>query len=313
MANLKDTVINDTGALRLPKGTTAERPTSPENGYIRLNTSTGIVEVYANGNWRPAGIVPKDGSVPEKAATFTSDLDSAGVTQTGNYYLSPPGFTGTAELVHCEQVNGIMHMRFTLDNTSDNYIWASKSSSMASSYNSRIPNVDPTGIGYGHWNQISDLFDAEQDHYITDPGDNVNDINVTYKNPNTGQTYSDNFIVAVIKFAKSSPDLFMSHTEDNDAPGCSQNSEAYIEDTTGQEFRVTAHSNSGDFRIRKFELNNGNVTQVFNNSVRSESNLPNKEYFMPLRYNLRDVSGGCSGLASTWGWGWNNQVTRIAS
>jgi hypothetical protein len=46
MATLKNSSINDTGYLQLPVGTTAQRPVSPTNGYMRYNTTTGYGEVY---------------------------------------------------------------------------------------------------------------------------------------------------------------------------------------------------------------------------------------------------------------------------
>ena len=51
MASLKNTIINDTGFLTLPNGTTAERPT-PANGMMRYNTSISQMEIYAGGDWR---------------------------------------------------------------------------------------------------------------------------------------------------------------------------------------------------------------------------------------------------------------------
>jgi hypothetical protein len=45
MATFKNLTINDTGYLKLPAGTTAERP-SASNGYLRYNTSLGRPEVY---------------------------------------------------------------------------------------------------------------------------------------------------------------------------------------------------------------------------------------------------------------------------
>ena len=42
--------INSTGALNLPNGTTAQRPSSPELGMIRYNTDTNLFEGY-DGNW----------------------------------------------------------------------------------------------------------------------------------------------------------------------------------------------------------------------------------------------------------------------
>lgn len=40
-----------TGAIGLPSGTTAQRPSSPVNGMIRYNTTTLSVEGYANNTW----------------------------------------------------------------------------------------------------------------------------------------------------------------------------------------------------------------------------------------------------------------------
>jgi hypothetical protein len=55
MAILKNTTINDTGNLRLPVGTTAQRPT-PVAGQFRYNTTTNGVEIYTGGVnlWQPA-------------------------------------------------------------------------------------------------------------------------------------------------------------------------------------------------------------------------------------------------------------------
>jgi len=45
MASLQQSVINDTGYLKLPSGTTAQRPTAAV-GQIRYNTDLGVVEFY---------------------------------------------------------------------------------------------------------------------------------------------------------------------------------------------------------------------------------------------------------------------------
>jgi len=51
MATLKNTTVNDTGFLRLPIGTTAQRPVSPVAGYIRYNTTLSYLEIYTGNNW----------------------------------------------------------------------------------------------------------------------------------------------------------------------------------------------------------------------------------------------------------------------
>ena len=39
-------------ALKLPSGTTAQRPTSPSTGEWRYNTTTNLVEFWDGGAWR---------------------------------------------------------------------------------------------------------------------------------------------------------------------------------------------------------------------------------------------------------------------
>ena len=51
MASLKNTLIDDTGYLQLPSGTTAQRPSSPSAGYMRWNTTDSVVEVYNGSEW----------------------------------------------------------------------------------------------------------------------------------------------------------------------------------------------------------------------------------------------------------------------
>jgi hypothetical protein len=51
MASLQQSVINDTGFLKLPSGTTAQRPTAAV-GQIRYNTDLKNLEGYVNGGWQ---------------------------------------------------------------------------------------------------------------------------------------------------------------------------------------------------------------------------------------------------------------------
>ena len=50
MATLKNTTINDTGYIQLPVGNTIQRPASPASGYMRINSDTGQIEMYAGGS-----------------------------------------------------------------------------------------------------------------------------------------------------------------------------------------------------------------------------------------------------------------------
>lgn len=50
MADLKNTTIDSFNFIRLPRGTTNERPSNPDNGYMRFNTTTNSVEAYIDGS-----------------------------------------------------------------------------------------------------------------------------------------------------------------------------------------------------------------------------------------------------------------------
>lgn len=52
MATLNNTLINDTGSIKLASGTTASRPASPTAGMVRFNTSVNVAEYYDGSNWR---------------------------------------------------------------------------------------------------------------------------------------------------------------------------------------------------------------------------------------------------------------------
>ena len=41
-----------TGALKIHEGTTAQRPSSPSAGMLRMNSTTGLIEGYSGGAWR---------------------------------------------------------------------------------------------------------------------------------------------------------------------------------------------------------------------------------------------------------------------
>jgi hypothetical protein len=70
-----------TGFLLIPSGTTAERPVSPANGYIRYNTSLNQFEGYANGVWGSLGGGATGGGSDQ---VFVEN----GVTVTTSYTLS---------------------------------------------------------------------------------------------------------------------------------------------------------------------------------------------------------------------------------
>jgi hypothetical protein len=58
MATLKNTTIEDTGFLKIPSGTTAQRPASPTTGMIRFNTDLNSLEHYNGTYWITGYAVP---------------------------------------------------------------------------------------------------------------------------------------------------------------------------------------------------------------------------------------------------------------
>jgi hypothetical protein len=86
-SDLITTVIKDsaTGAAFMPSGTTAQRPASPVNGYMRYNSDLLAMEAYVNGFW---------GSVGGGATGGGTDhvFNNNGFTVTSNYTI-PAGMS----------------------------------------------------------------------------------------------------------------------------------------------------------------------------------------------------------------------------
>lgn len=74
MAELKNTIVDDTGSVYLPRGTTAQRPTNPQNGAMRYNTTLGYVEFYWMGFWINAET--NRGGIPMNGLIFLIDVDN---------------------------------------------------------------------------------------------------------------------------------------------------------------------------------------------------------------------------------------------
>lgn len=55
-------IVDSSNVMLIPKGTTAQRPSTPNDGHLRYNTTTGRFEVYESGLWvnirnaAPAGV-----------------------------------------------------------------------------------------------------------------------------------------------------------------------------------------------------------------------------------------------------------------
>ena len=104
MAILRNTTINDTGFIRIPQGTTAQRPGSPTAGMIRFNTSFNITEYWNGSNWinpDTGTVAGLDGSSEALAAPSALAIRSlTGTTVSGDYWIRPAG--QTAYKIYCD-------------------------------------------------------------------------------------------------------------------------------------------------------------------------------------------------------------------
>jgi len=89
--------IASTNAVKLPVGTTAQRPTAA-NGMIRLNTTTAQFEGYHNGNWQGlGGVIDVDQDTyvsTEKTSNddtlffYTSGIERVRIDKSGNTFVA---------------------------------------------------------------------------------------------------------------------------------------------------------------------------------------------------------------------------------
>jgi hypothetical protein len=98
MATLKNTVIDDTGFLRLPAGTTAQRPVSPSNGMIRHNTDSGVMEFWDGSQWL-SNRLGFSQQTPAQSAKQIKLLNPN--APSGLYWIT---WGGVARQIYCEMV-----------------------------------------------------------------------------------------------------------------------------------------------------------------------------------------------------------------
>ena len=88
MAQLKNTTINDTGFIRLPLGTSAQRPSGTQ-GMVRYNTQTNVIEFFNGSSWIGVGLL--DGSSQSTAAVSAEAIKSlTGTNANTTYWIALP-------------------------------------------------------------------------------------------------------------------------------------------------------------------------------------------------------------------------------
>jgi Concanavalin A-like lectin/glucanases superfamily len=92
MAILKNTIVDSTGALQLPVGTTAQRPSSNTVSSMRFNSSFNTIESWTGSRWTYMPDIVRNGLVLNLDAGEPSSYPGSGTTWTD---LSGNGNTGT--------------------------------------------------------------------------------------------------------------------------------------------------------------------------------------------------------------------------
>lgn len=115
-----EVIVDSTNVMLVPKGTTAQRPSSPNDGHLRYNTTSGRFEVYESGLWvnvrnnAPAGIAQNVPIVQQSLGngdateTVFGPLDNQDV----NY---PIPYSAESMLVFVENVFQIGTTNYTLE------------------------------------------------------------------------------------------------------------------------------------------------------------------------------------------------------
>ena len=161
---VSDQSNTSTGYFDLPAGTTAQRPSSPNVGYIRYNTTLGFVEQYTPDGWQ--GIAPpptisncspssyngeQGTAITINGSSFDSTATVKFITAQGNEYTAasvtrvsasqltattPQDFTVANEPLKVKVING-SGLSYTLDGAIDCGAlptWSTASGTIASKY-----------------------------------------------------------------------------------------------------------------------------------------------------------------------------------
>jgi hypothetical protein len=113
-----------TGAMLIPKGTTAETPLGVD-GKMRFNTDTGTFDGYASGSWRQFSLAGGVTSFSAGTTGLTPTAATSGAITLGGTLIVANGGTGATSLT--------------------GYVYGNGTSAMTAS--TTIPNTDITGLG----------------------------------------------------------------------------------------------------------------------------------------------------------------------
>ena len=123
--------ISSNGYIKLPTGTTAQRPTG-SNGMLRYNTDIGFVEAYQQGSWNAIGITYNGASA---STAFRNYADMLNQSVSGTYWVKTGNMASAQQYYVDYHTNGSAWIRLWLA-TTDNYNQAGYSWD-----NSETPNL----------------------------------------------------------------------------------------------------------------------------------------------------------------------------
>ena len=136
-------------ALKLPSGTTAERPTSPSTGEWRYNTTTNLVEFWDGGEWRD---LQSENIPPINSEHFNTVLYDG---NSGTQAITGVGFQ--PDWVWIKQRDTAAENHNLTDSTrGTNKILNSNNTNAEVTSTSRITSFDSDGFTLGNNNETND-------------------------------------------------------------------------------------------------------------------------------------------------------------
>ena len=159
--------MESTNVMRIPKGTTAQRPTTPENGHIRYNTTDEVFELYENGAWRNVRSAEpfRPGITQQNIGTGDAVEKIFGPLASGDALFPVPAAAQNV-LVFVENVFQISTTNYTLVQN------PAKTNTIASIISVGATTVEQTSTNHGY--AATDLVQVLELNASGDPVENLN-------------------------------------------------------------------------------------------------------------------------------------------
>lgn len=180
MAIFKNTLINDTGYIQIPSGTTAQRPASPSAGYMRWNTTNSNAEIYNGSSWVSLNYATTGPNIITDSLLLYYDLNNTacwdGTSSTvydltvnnhdATLYNSPSYSTNSGyKVLETNGTNSYLSVSTpNLSSTNYTVMVGSRYTTTGNTYNtnnSRLLNAVGNNWLLGHWYAASDKHYAE--------------------------------------------------------------------------------------------------------------------------------------------------------